>query len=348
MNNRQTIDTRLEGLNWKALEELTQTDKHYGYREFCRLLNLKIMGSGSSSQLRQLNELSMICEYEKVNSKYHFIRMRSDDEIVLYKERSVFTPLIEYCLSEKFLQLKQSNDVNFQDGILFFSMSTLLSWCGIVHDNYQFMRRGNNKFEKKTAICLKHGFNIKELSQFLTVSYDNILKPMIRTALKSMDNKSSIVIHKGFKIYSLAEDGYRTYKNVLATSEIGRQLEEIIADVYTEFEVKQIQELFFTSPERRNKIYARCNELCKERLDYDGFYNCYAIVINDARIQFNIESLRKELNQRVQNKILNSKFLDEMRSGSKEEFVATMIALDTKANFESDLEEYYRYKLTGG
>lgn len=341
---RQSVDTRLNGLNWDKLEELIQTDKLYGYREFCRLLDLQIMSSGSGSQLRQLNELSLICEYEKINSKYRFIRMRNEDEIMLYKERSIYTPLIEYCLSEKFLELQHQNDINFQDGILYFSMSTLMSWCGIVHENYQFLRQGYNKFEKKTAVCLKHGFDMQELSKFLTISYDKVLKPMIRTALKSMDNKKSIVIHKGFKIYVHTDDK-TIYKNILATSETGRQLEDIIANVYTEFGIKKIQELFFISVDKRNEIYDRCNELCKQKLGYDGFYDCYAIVINEYRTRYNLKYLRKELNERVQRKLLDTKILNEINYSSREDFITTMVALDSKANFEADLEEYYKYKL---
>lgn len=342
----KNVDTRLEGLDWDALQKLVKTDKLYGYREFCRILNLKILGSGSSSQLKQLNELSMICEYEKVNSKYRFLRMRSSDEITLYKERSVFTPLIEYCLSEKFLNMKKNNDLHIQNGILFFSMSNLLLWCGMVHENYQFMRQGDNKFDKKLAICIKHGFNLSELSKFLTVSYDNILKPIVRNALKSMDNKKSITIQKGFKVYRYVDNGRKVIKNVLATSSLGQQLEHIIADVYTEFRITNTQELFFMSNEQRQQLYDRCNFLCSSELGYDGFYDCYAIIINEYRTRYNISVLKKELNKRTQRRILDSKFLDDIHTKSRKDFVATMIALDSNVNFRNDLEEYYHYKMS--
>lgn len=345
---RRTVDTRLEGMDWAALEKLTETDDLYGYREFCRLVGLKIQSSGSNMQVRQLNELSMLCEYEKVNSKYRFVRMREPDEIMLYKERSIFTPLIEYCLSEKFLQLRQDEDFNFQDGVLFFSIGSLMSWCGIVHDNYQFMRRGADRFEKKIAICLKHGFDLGELTQFLSISYESILKPMIRTALKSMDNKKSIVIHKGFKLYTDHGGGRRTYKNLLASSETGQQLEKIVAQAYTEFGIKKVQELFFANQELRQEIYARCNSLCRKRLGHDGFYDCYAIVVNDYRTRFNMSALRHELNERVRHRMLESQHLRDIRHLSKERFVDTMVNLDSKVDFESDLEEYHRYKITGG
>lgn len=345
---RNSIDTRLEGMDWDALERLTQTDNLYGYREFCRLVGLKIQSSGSNMQIRQLNELSMVCEYEKVNSKYRFVRMRTADEIMLYKERSIFTPLIEYCLSEKFLQLRQQDDPNFQDGVLFFSIGSLMSWCGIVHENYQFMRQGHDRFERKIAICLKHGFDLGELSRFLSVSYEHILKPMIRSALKSMDNKKSIVIHKGFKVFDECDSGRRIYKNLLATSPDGQRLERIVAQAYTEFGIKKVQELFFASQELRQEIYHRCNSLCKQELGHDGFYDCYAIVVNDYRTRFNMGALRHELNERVQRRMLESHHLRDIRPSSKEKFVTTMVSLTTHADFESDLEEYHRYKMTGG
>lgn len=340
--------SHIEALNWEKLQELIDTDRLYGYTEFCRLLNIPVKSSGSGSQIKQLSELSMVCEYEKINTKYKFIRMRNRDEIMLYKERSTFTPLIEFALTEKFLSLSASNDKNMKDGILFFSMGNILDWCGIVHQNFEYVRKHQQKkfTDHRLAISFKHNFNAGELLRFVNVSYDKILKPMVRNALRSMDNKKSIVIHKGFKLYRYNEDSF-SYNNILASSELGRKIENIIANVWTEFGIKKAQNLHFMSNEKRQKIYDRYNEKCQQELGYDGFYDCYAIVINQARSKHNLQAIKQDLNERVQNRFLSSKYLDDFIVGEKNRFIGTMIDLKTETNFSEDVEEYYKMKMEG-
>lgn len=336
--------SHIESLDWEKLEEITGNNTLYGYREFCRLLNIPIKSSGSGSQIKQLNELSMVCEYEKTNTKYKFIRMRNQDEIMLYRERSSFTPLIEYCLTEKFLELNEKDDVNIQNGILFFSMGTILSWCGIVHENFEYVRKSRKQPEHKIAIAYKHQFDLQEMTRFVDISYEKILKPMVRNALRAMDNKKSIVIHKGFRLYKKSGDG-RIYKNILGTSSLGRQIEKIISDTYTEFNIRNAQDLFFAKKEIQQQVYDRYNELCRERLDYDGFFDCYAIVVNRTRSQHNLEVLRHEINARIQTKMDASPHLKSLPSGSKDKFIGMMIDLNTEVNFREDVDEYNRIAL---
>lgn len=341
MGKRKTYESRLDGLNMIALAELIESGKYYGYKEFCTNLGIKPLKSGSDSQIRQLNELDMICEYEKFKTKYKFIRLRNENEIILHKERSIFTPLIEFCLSEKFLEAKNEDKQNYKDGLLYFSISQLLLWCGMVHENYNFIRNNH----EKEVICAKHEFEIEELLKFLNISYDNVLKPIIRNALKTMDNKKSIVIHKAFKVFTISDNGFKVFKNVLSTSDIGKQLENIVADVYTEFGIKKVQELFYTSYDYRKKIYDRCDEVCKQKLGYDGFYDCYAIIINENRLKHNLIDLQKELNIRTQKRLLTTKQLESIPKNSKERFIGSMIDLESKEDFKRDLEEFSKYKI---
>lgn len=331
------MKTHIENINIDVLRHMTQEDRTYGYSEFCKLLNIPHLSSGSNSQIKQLNELSMICEYEKVNTKYNFIRMREENEIFLYQERSQYTPLIEYALTEKFLE------ANLKHGeILFASMRQLMLWCGITHENYDYMRTG--KMERRIGVIHKYDYNPKELNTFLSVSYEHVLKPMVRSAIRTMDNKASITVHKGYRLYKNLDDGTIRYVNVIASDNIGQDLDAIVADTYTEFHIKKVQDLFFAKKSIQNDFYKACDAKCKEQLGYDGFYNCYAIAVHKKRSRYNLKRLFGELNDRVQKKILASKALSELPTSSKEEFVDKMIRLDTDANFKRDVEEYYRMK----
>ena len=332
----------LETLDMDKLRYLTTTDKLYGYRELCRIVHLPIKSSGSNSQIKQLGALSNVCEYEKIGSKYKFIHMRSPEEIQLYESRATFTPLVEYCLSEKFLDLSESKNQYYHDGIIYLSMGTMLEWAGVVHKNYNYIK--NKNYEGRIAISSIQNFNVRELNQFLTISYDQILKPIIRTALKSMDNKRSITLFRSYKLFTIDKTGYKAYTCATSEMPLGQELEHIMANVYTEFNIKSIQSIFFAPKEVQAQVNKRANELCKEKLGYDGFYDCYGLVVHTERTKHNLERMKHEINQRTQTKVLDSKALDKLTTDSKKQFVNTMIDLDTNANFKNDFEEYYRMK----
>lgn len=333
----------LESLDLDKLRYLTKTDKVYGYRELCRILHLPIKHSGSNAQIKQLGALSSVCEYEKVNSKYRFLHMRTDEEIALFQERATFTPLIECCLTDKFLTLAEQQNQYYQDGILFLSMSNMLSWTGAVHENYMYMK--NKSLEGRVALSKIHQFNLNELNTFMIISYDQVLKPMIRNALRTMDNKKSVTIYKSYKLYKENDTGFVEYTYTTNSDPLGQRLEQIIADVYTEFNIKNVQSTFFLKKEIMSQVYKRCDELCKERLGYNGFYDCYGILVHTERSQHNLKEIKQEINNRTQDKIMTTKYLDRLTTQSKKDFIDTMIDINTTTNFKDDYEEYWRMKM---
>lgn len=333
----------LESLDIDKLRYLTKTDRVYGYRELCRILHLPIKHSGSNAQIKQLGALSNICEYEKVNSKYKFLHMRTDEEIALFQERATFTPLIECCLTDKFIELTQQQNQYYQDGILYLSMSTMLSWTGAVHENYMYIK--NKNLETRMTLSQIHQFDLNELNTFMIISYDQVLKPMIRNALRTMDNKKSVTIYKSYKLYKESEIGYIQYTYATSSSPLGQEIEQIIADIYTEFNVKNVQATFFLKKEMLAQLYKRCDELCKERLGYDGFYDCYGILVHTERSKHNLQEIKREINHRTQDKLMTIKYLDSLKTSSKKEFIDTMIDIDTTTNFKNDYEEYWRMKM---
>lgn len=339
-HSQSYIDT----LNAENLMFLIDSNKLYGYREFCRILQIPVLSSGSNSQTKQLKELSMICEYEKENRKYRFIRLRDQDEIMLFNERSIYAPLIEYIISEKFCSVACEN---FKvDGILFMSMPQLLTFTGMVNHNFNEVRTGNDAYETRIAVHFanKGKFDIGDLKMFVNVSYRDILKPIMRDALKSMDNKRSITIQKGFKLYNLNDSSHATYYPVVATSQLGQQLLHICADAMTKLKVDKVQD-FYTSKKYLVQDYFNiCNEMCFDQLGYNGFYDCYAIIVDKVRTQHNMEVLQYELNQRIQDRLRNAKQFVNMSINSRDNLLNAVIDLNTNYNFKMDLQNYRKLK----
>ena len=331
-------------LNAENLLFLIDSNKLYGYREFCRILQIPVLSSGSNGQTKQLKELSMICEYEKENRKYRFIRLRDQDEIMLFNERAIYSPLIEYIISEKFCS--DVCDEYKNDGILFISMSQLLVFTGMVNQNFNQVRTGFDAHETRIAVHFanKGKFDIGDLKMFVNVSYRDILKPIMRDALKSMDNKRSITIQKGFKLYTLSDSNRAAYYPVLATSQLGQQLLRICADAMTQLNINKVQELYTSKKYLAQDYFNLCNEMCFNQLGYNGFYDCYAIIVDKVRTRHNMDILQYELNQRIQDRLRNAKQFGNLSINSRDNLLDAVIDLNTNYDFKLDLQKYRELK----
>ena len=60
----------LDGLNPEGFYKLINSDKLYGYREFCRILGIPIAPSGSNSQSRQLDMINIFTTTKTICSRY--------------------------------------------------------------------------------------------------------------------------------------------------------------------------------------------------------------------------------------------------------------------------------------
>lgn len=329
----------LEGLNPEAFYKLINSDKLYGYREFCRILNIPIAGSGTNSQSRQLDMINMLCEYEKEGSKFKFIRVRNEQDIEVFQEQLAYTQLFKYSLTQAFSQ--EEFQKNIQDGMLFITMPKLMEMCGMVNKNFGIFRNASE--HKKWVISMVHKDefgrgvdNYNNLKRFVDVAYD-VIKPIVRNALKSMDNEHSITIHKGYILYKELENGVSLRKRVLKGVGEGEEVFKICGDVLSEFNIEKMNDLHFGNAEKIQQFYDRCNELCKERLGYDGFYDCYAININPKRIEYMLNvNYAQALNSRTIEKLDESKLLEEIGNKFKRNMISATTDINTPYDFDQD------------
>lgn len=333
----------LEGLNPDAFYKLINSDKLYGYREFCRILGIPIVASGTNSQLKQLDMINMLCEYEKENSKFRFIRMRDASDIDLFVRGSSYAYLIKCSLAQYLLSDNYSAD-KFVDGALFLTMSKLMEICGMVNKNFNIARIAPPY--KKYLIASSHtddfgtqaGNAYANLNYFLEASY-SIIKAIVRDAIKSMDNERSITIQRGYVLYKEYEDRANVIEKVLAFSPEGREIERICGDVLTELKIKRVNDLYYRNKKTTQQFYSRCNELCRERLGYDGFYNCYALQINERRMEYMLgTSYCRALNYRVQERICNATQLNILGNKFKDNLTDAVISLNTSYDFAQDYQ----------
>lgn len=331
----------LEGLNPEMFYKLINSDKLYGYREFCRILGIPIAGSGTNSQSRQLDMINMLCEYEKEGSKFKFIRVRNEQDIEVFQKQLGYTQLFKYSLMQAFSQ--EEFQKNIQEGILFITMPKLMEMCGLVNKNFGIFRNASE--HKKWVISMVHkdefgrgADNYNNLKRFVDVAYD-VIKPIVRDSLKSMDNEHSITINKGYVLYKKLDDGVSLRKRVLKGVGEGEEVFKICGDVLSEFNIDKMNDLYFGNAEKIQQYYDRCNELCKERIGYDGFYDCYAISINPQRIEYMLNvNYTQALNNATKEKLDETKLLEEIGNKFKRNLIGATADINTTYDFNQDYQ----------
>lgn len=330
---------RLKGIKLDKLQELIDSGRLYRYVEFCPIIGIERLQG--DSKIKQLTELNAICEYEKENTKFKFIRMRSEDEIVLYNERSKYTPIIEYLLTEYLLDKVEKGEC--ENGIYFLTTPQSLLKLGMVNENFLLIHSNSRKWDYRRAALTYHrsDFSMKDINYFLSATYANILKPIIRDSFKSIDNKRGIMIQRGFTLY-MDNDGIRTYRNVLTTSREGQLIANITGRALGQLGISSTDKLYQKPNAVVNKFHRICDTLCKEELGYDGFYDCYALSINEERLEqiynWNYYAAQKALNERVIERISTTKQLDTLTGKSRTNLINAVIDLNTNYNFQSDYE----------
>lgn len=336
-NKKDNLE-HLTTLNIEGLKKLVESKEEISYAKFCPLINLPLLtGASKRSQLKALNE---VCEYEKNGTKFKFLRIRDNDEIVVGRENVKYAKLIEDILSNYLLEQKED--------IVFFTSLELIRFLGIINVNYTFIKGKHEKWYKKNAVEKFHkdDFSIREMNFFLKTAYTAILKPIIRSAIKAMDGKRLVRVQAAYSAYIVRENGNRQYVNILQTQEDGKKLSAITAQVLREFKYESIQYVYFKGKKEVDDFYKRCNELCKEKTQYDGYYDCYAIILNKEGLGYyqkkNIDVLRHELNKRVVDTFIkNQKMREKLPAQKHENLIDAFIRIDTKYDLQQD---YLIYK----
>lgn len=350
--------SHIENLNMDKLKEIAGDEKLYSYKNLCQILNIPRLEG--SSKIKQLNEFGCLCEYEKDRTKYRILEIRQEADIQTYRQNSKYLPYIEMILS-RLIEDKQLTPHDY-NGVLYVTNKELTKLTGLVNENLIYVLSGNNQYNKRYIISQIYGWNAdyggngkgSELWNFSNTVMNGVAKPIIRSAMKSLDNRRSIMIQKGYKLFTITKQFQNshlsTHKYTLATSKEGQILNRIVADAYSEFGIKNNQQWALSNKETKDKIVSRCNEQCKKELGYDYFIDCYAITIAPARVKYNMEIIKGELNNLMLERLEVAKTLkscngiegfNNVSIAHYEEMVNAMIRLDTPYDFKKDIKKHY-------
>lgn len=279
---------------------MLEIGKEYTYKQLCESLNLT--PKGGNAKQKQLKELTNIYNYTKNGTKYliNSINNNNNNNIEVIDKRSITLDNIRHIL---ITTLSNLNDEN----TYFCTNKDLLRLFYMINNNYYSII--NNNYN--TLVVGEH-FNFDDsFLQYVDLTYE-ILKPTLKSALKSMESHKEILVNKGYKIWKNINGVKTLTQCVVATDELGKELFKIQGDAMKELGIKNESELFGKKIYLKQDYYNLCNKKASETLGIDGFYQCYAIILNTSKMTWDLEQERSILNDKIYDKVHLSKVLHDL------------------------------------
>lgn len=268
--------------------------KNYRYREICDIFNL--VPCNGSKQRSQINNLKKDYEFIVKNGFYNFKRQYTEDEKNAKELKGMYQKLLEGILSNLLSQQESHNQC--------FSMMEILTSCGIVNSDYRYCRYN---VEESSSILKSDPIELKD---YMIKSY-NLLSRLVKDILKSLESKSLIKFRQGYRIY-------KTYKTYTDTYTI--PMESLEEAKIIKLEEETLKELGFTKMneiyKNENRIYLfkkiACQKLRENFPGWEGYYKVYHLTLNKSGLSNNKENIYKELNSKIQSKLLRSEMLSQI------------------------------------
>lgn len=320
-------------------EKLKEIKEEITYKELTQYLDIPYYrGCQKESQMK---ELSRYCKFSKNGTKYKILEVYDTIKIP-QDNRHKTMPSIEFIL----LNELSKADIN---GVLFASNKELLKLCYIINNNYYSILSNKNK--NSLIISEKYNFD-SSFIDYVDKAYD-VLKPSLLSALKSMENRKEILKNVGFKVVK---------KNnsiicVSATEPLGEELFKIQGNVMKNMGIMNQSDLFGKYAYRKKEYYNTCNVMLRNKCKYDSlyikngwdfekFYQCYAININQEKMKYDLKTcikIKKELNNIMRNKIHTTKTFHNLSYNEIDKWfeICNTNEGDKKYQFSEDIREFY-------
>ena len=270
--------------------------KTYRYKELCNAFGRdNLVGSYKTTFLKNLNK-----NYEIIhkNGFYKIIRELTQEEKDAKEIKGMYQKLLEAILSN-YLSQQENYSVCT-------SMIELLIACGIINTDFKFCRYN---IDSSSKILKSDPYDLEE---YINKSY-NLLSRMFKDILRQLEEKSLIKYRKGYKLFKLNKIGLQSGSKAVT---LGSREESIIIKA----EEEGLKELgltkLFEVYQNENNIEAFkkiTNRKIKEQFpEYDGYYKVYHITLNRTGLWENKNNIYRQLNNKIQTKLLKNKGLSEI------------------------------------
>lgn len=328
-------ESNIDNLNYDVLKEIYENKEMLNYKQLCEKLGINVLAGSSKS--KQLKELSGIMKYERQGQKYLITELCDKEIIDMFNKRSVYIPYIQLILTDIFENLKKDE--------LYFTYKDMLLGFGMINNNYKLLAGSDSSYHNCQIVANENGFSPKHLYDYIDLSYNRILKPIVDSALISMKKSKAIDYCTAYGLYKKIKVGDTTVNQNIFTNinePLGKELFKIEGECMSELGIKGLNELYGKKSFLKREYYKRCNEkLLPHGIEFDGFYKSIYIIVNKKRLANNIPSLKTDLNSLIQKRIKGAfpTTFKELTGHEMNEFIRATIEINgtNEYNFKKDL-----------
>lgn len=278
------------------------------YKQLCSELDIPYYSG--KQKILQLEDLKRYYNYEKHGTKF-LIKEKYENPLPKINKNSVTMEDIRFILLSV-LSHANNNEHYFATN------KDLLRLCYIINNNYYSILNDKNRYS--AYIAYKYNFD-DSFIDYINNTYD-ILKPTITNALNSMVKRKEILLNTGYKIRKNGKIAFAVSGN----SELGKELFRIQGNAMSELGIEKYSDLWGKYVSKKRGYYDLCDVIVaknsrenplwlKNNWDFDGFYQCYEIILNIDRIRYDLDLLVKtqqDLNSKIKDKVHSTKVLRDL------------------------------------
>ena len=317
-------------------------DKPISYPEICEVIN--IPQATGKQKILQLENLSNYCDIQKIpnSPKYIISKIYNEEEkaLVRYLKAPQQQLLFDSALYKEFLKNG--------DSPLYLSNTQMLSMFNEVNSNFQYT------FDRN--IMESVGAEFVYMTDMTKEVYE-ILHQWTRRRLDNMANRFIIMKRRGFRLYS--DNFYSSFINVPSDSQLEKRCQKIMINsisfifqndkyIIRDDATNEVISFHWMPEGLWRKFENKINELTKEEFKEEGYNRLNLVTILSPAPQeiikeklLNAENRISELNEKAQEKILNSKSknLLPFTEEQKKKYIEYNIKKNPPIYFKNKLEE---------
>ena len=317
-------------------------DKPISYPEICEVINLPQVSG--KQKILQLENLSNYCDIQKIpnSPKYIISKIYNEEEkaLVRYLKAPQQQLLFDSALYKEFLKNG--------DSPIYLSNTQMLSMFNEVNSNFQYT------FDRN--IMESVGAEFVYMTDMTKEVYE-ILHQWTRRRLDNMANRFIIMKRRGFRLYS--DNFYSSFINVPSDSQLEKRCQKIMINaisfifqndkyIIRDDATNEVISFHWMPEGLWRKFENKINELTKEEFKEEGYNRLNLVTILSPAPQeiikeklLNAENRISELNEKAQEKILNSKSknLLPFTEEQKKKYIEYNIKKNPPIYFKNKLEE---------
>ena len=274
-------------------------NKPYTYSDICKIFKLE--RKRGRSQKLQIEKLKKDYIINKNNRFYIFTGKYTEEEKLLYGINITYKQYIQYIIADLITQS--------ETGTITLNMMELLKKCNFINEDFSSCRY-NAYF---SALILET--NVTDLNIFIENSY-KLLSRLIKETLWELTENETIICHIGYRLFKNRYN-FTEYKDFSPETEVGKKIMEMQFNLSRQMGYSDVKDLYSNYKDINLFKEQMKNKIIENFPEYNNYCKTYIICSTKSIASTLKKELYKKINDKIKNKLLNSKSLIELEDLTK-------------------------------